>query len=358
MSEFEYHGGGVLSKIRRSDGKRVFYIRYMYRGRRITEKVGLNETRARGRIESRKEKLEDPAYIPEPIKRRRDAAKARRVKFKRFCEIYLRDWAGKDRAERRWFKYNVARLKKAFGGLNIEEITQHRIQRHLTGRKVGPVTRNHALRFIKNMLSRAVEWGYLDESPAAGMKHLHEPDRPEVFLTQEQAEKLVEACAEHLRAIVQTALLTGMRQGELLQLRWSDVNLGNRTLWVPGRKKGAKGRHVPINEDLGTLLDCIPRHTSHDHVFTYRGKPIQRIKRSWEDARTAAGVPGLRFHDLRHTWASWQVQAGVDLFTLMQVGGWRSVSMVRRYAHFDRRRLIDIAQNTNGKVGRIRITSS
>ena len=71
MYEFEYHGGGVLSKIRRRDGRRVYYIRYMYRGRRITEKVGLKEDRARGRIEARREKLEDPAYIPEPIKRER-----------------------------------------------------------------------------------------------------------------------------------------------------------------------------------------------------------------------------------------------------------------------------------------------
>lgn len=357
MSEFEYHGGGVLSKVRRGDGRRVYYIRYMRRGRRITEKVGLTEKRARGRIESRREQLEDPAYIPEPIKREREAAKIQRIKFRRFCEIYLRDWAGKDRAEDRWFKYSVARLGKAFGSLYLKEITQHRIQRHLAGRKVGPVTRNHALRFIKNMLTRAVDWGYLDESPAAGMKYIHEPDRPEVFLDQKQAEKLVEACAEHLRPIVQAALLTGMRQGELLQLRWSDVNSGNRTIWVPGRKKGAKGRHVPINADLANLLAVIPRHTSHDHVFTYRGKPIQRIKRSWEDARAAAELPGLRFHDLRHTWASWQVEAGVDLYMLMQVGGWRSFAMVQRYAHFDRRRFVDVAQNTNGKVGQIRVAT-
>jgi integrase len=118
------------------------------------------------------------------------------------------------------------------------------------------------------------------------------------------------------------------------------------------KTKSGKPRWIPINDDLLAVLRLIPRHVGHDRVFTYRGQPIDSVKRSWEQCRTLAGVQA-RFHDLRHTWASRMVMAGVDLFTLMDLGGWSSVAMVRRYAHFAPEYRIKAAQLVNGTAGQV-----
>lgn len=344
----------MLSKIR-TDGKRVYFIRYMYRGKRITEKVGLKEEKARGRIEARREAMEDPSYIPPPVKKALVAKSAkRRLKFKDFSKVFLREWGSKRKSHKAWFEHMAGQLDKAFGGLYLDRIDQYRIERYLTERrrKVQPATVNHSLRFIKNMLNRAVEWGFLDTNPAQRIKQLREPPPRERFLSQEETDRLIEHAADHLRPIIQTALLTGMRRSEILGLTWDRVHVDRQMIYLESTKSG-KPRWVALPDDLCTILKHLPRHVSHDRVFTYRGKPIATLKRSWENARALARLPEARFHGLRHTWASRMVMRGVDLYTLMELGGWSSISMVRRYAHFAPEHKISAAQLLNGTAGQV-----
>jgi hypothetical protein len=97
-NKFTYHGGGILSKTR-SDGKTVYFIRYTYQGKRITEKTGLQLERAKGRIESRREQLEDPNFVPPPVKRKRDRKRGQ-ITFREFGKVFLRDWASKRKSKR------------------------------------------------------------------------------------------------------------------------------------------------------------------------------------------------------------------------------------------------------------------
>ena len=364
--KFTYHGGGVLSKVR-SDGKRVYYIRYMYQGKRITEKVGLKEEKARGRIEARREAMEDPSYIPTPVKRAKEkAGRLRRIKFREFAKRFLVDHASKRRSESTWFRPMTNRMCREFGSLYLDELSHYRLERFITRRrkKVEPATANHDIRYLKNMLSRAVEWGFLKESPAARLKQLKEPPPRERFLRQEETDRLLAHCRTrrredgkfdrlgHLRPVIQTALLTGMRRGEILGLTWDRIHFDQRMIYVE-RTKSGEPRWIPMGDDLVELLRSLPRHVAHNRVFTYQGRPVDTLKHSWETLRKLAGLPGVRFHDLRHTWASRMVAAGVDLYELMEMGGWRSISMVRRYAHFAPDRKVRTAKLLDGTAGKV-----
>jgi integrase len=154
----------------------------------------------------------------------------------------------------------------------------------------------------------------------------------------------------HVRPIIQFALLTGCRRGEILGLTWNAVDLKGRRIHLRYTKNG-EARVLPMGDDLKALLEALPRHVSHNHVFTYWGRPIKSLQGSWEDAREKAGLEHVHFHDLRHTWASRQVAAGTDLYLLMKLGGWKSVSMVQRYAHFAPDYLQTAANRLNGTAG-------
>ncbi len=90
---------------------------------------------------------------------------------------------------------------------------------------------------------------------------------------------------------------------------------------------------LPLNESaMGVLRRQIGKHPAR--VFTYKGRPLKSVnENSWESALKRAGIRDFRWHDLRHTWASWLVQAGVPLSAVQELGAWETASMVRRYAH-------------------------
>ena len=360
QGNWESHGGGVRSKVRK-DGKRVYYIRYSWGGRRIIEKVGLSIERARGRIEARREAMEDPAYIPTPVKRERAAKPPKVPTFKEFGELFLEQYASKRVAKDSWFRPMVSRLAKVFSKRRLDVITRLEIERYLTMRAKArhPATVNHDIRFLKLMLKTAVAWKYLEENVAESIQLLKvPPPDPDVeagrFLTQKQTDALIDAAPDHVRPCVQLALLTGMRRGELLGLRWPQIKDG----WIRLHEtKSSKERRIPVTTEIATILRTIrkrhPRYI-HGYVLVYNGERMKSFKRSWENTRAAAKLPRVRFHDLRHTWASRLLRQGVSPFELQKLGGWGSLEMVtQRYGHFaedDRRAAME---RLSGTVGRI-----
>ena len=162
---------------------------------------------------------------------------------------------------------------------------------------------------------------------------LREPARRIRFLDRTEADRLQEALPRHLRPVVRFALATGCRMSEILQLEWSRVDFGRRVAWLDaGTTKSGDSRGIPLNNDAVLAL----RAVQGVHVrwcFTYRGKPMRAVGSAWERSRRRAGIEDFRFHDLRHTWASWHVMTGTSLQELMELGGWKSYEMVLRYAH-------------------------
>jgi len=154
---------------------------------------------------------------------------------------------------------------------------------------------------------------------------------------------LIEALPTHMKPIVEFALATGCRAGEILGLEWSRVDLARKVAWLDhGTTKSGDGRGIPLNADAVAALESTQGQHSR-WCFTFGGKRIHQSSTAWGLAKQRAGIEDFRFHDLRHTWASWHVQSGTSLPELMELGGWKSYEMVLRYAHLAPEKLSFVA---------------
>jgi integrase len=173
-----------------------------------------------------------------------------------------------------------------------------------------------------------------------------------VWLTHEQFEKLRKELPEHLALAAEFAVLTGLRMRSMLGLTWDRIDLRQCRAWVPkqGMKAGStfglplSPRAVKVLRKLKTL------NPEGAHVFQWKGEPIDDCNTlAFQKAVERAKVPEINWHALRHTFASWAVQSGVSLHELMQLGDWRSYSMVLRYAHLAPDHLASAAQKVSAR---------
>jgi integrase len=197
-------------------------------------------------------------------------------------------------------------------------------------------TANRYLALLGKMLNLAIDWGILNENPAAKVKFFSEKGNlREKILTANEEAALLDCCPHHLLPVVLTALHTGMKKGEILRLTWNQLDFSKRIIRVEKTKSG-KPRLVPINSFLFAVL-MKQRHESgtSEYVFpnSKTGEPLLDVKRSFHSAAKRASIRGLRFHDLRHTFASRLVEAGVDLITVKELLGHHSVKVTERYTH-------------------------
>ena len=227
-------------------------------------------------------------------------------------------------------------LHPYLGGLMLNHINGDVVWSIIQGEmKKGnkPATINRYLSLLRNLLRTARdEWQWIDSIPKVRLLPGEvERDR---WLTKEEADRLLAVCPPHLAAIVRFALATGCRAREILGLEWCRVDLNRGTAWLNQTKNGTP-RGVPLNRDsLAVLEDQVGKHPQF--CFTYRGEPIKAnvSNKAWFSALEKAGLDDFRFHDLRHTWASWHRQSGTSCDELKELGGWKTRSMVDRYAKF------------------------
>jgi integrase len=178
-----------------------------------------------------------------------------------------------------------------------------------------------------------------------------EPKRRIRWITPEQVQTLLSLLPEHQRDLVTFALATGLRHGNVLGLEWSQVDLQRKVAWIYGdQAKGGRDIHVSLNETaLGALQRQLGKHPLR--VFVFRDKPIAAANtRAWREALRKAGIADFRWHDLRHTWASWLAQSGVPMAVIQEMGAWESPEMVRRYAHLSPAVLADHAKVIDTKM--------
>ncbi len=210
----------------------------------------------------------------------------------------------------------------------IEGITQAKLADQCSNATV-----NRTLALVRSILRKALrEWQWLDRGPAVRM--LKEPTRRIRYLTHEEADRLMLELPPHLRDMAAFSLTSGLRAANVTGLRWSAVDIDRRLAWVhPDEAKARKAIPVPLNgEAVAILQKQIGKH--REVVFTFKGKPVEQLSTAaWYKALKRAGIENFRWHDLRHTWASWHVQSGTPLNVLQELGGWASYAMVQRYAH-------------------------
>ena len=225
------------------------------------------------------------------------------------------------------------------GDRQLSDITRDDIE-ELLPQDVKPATRNRYRAFIRAMLRAAErEWDWLDKAPV--LRTEAEPKKRVAFLTRDQAEVLIDSLPEKYRIPVRFALLTGLRRSNVFNLTWDKVDLERGMVIVEADEAKAGQRIlVPLNSAARALLHAMPE-PRQGRVW---GDLTRVWCNTWKAATKRAGVPWLRFHDLRHTWASWHAMAGTPLSVLQELGGWHSPQMVQRYAHLSPEHLAAAAE--------------
>ncbi len=224
-------------------------------------------------------------------------------------------------------------LQSYFGGKRISSINTWLVNKYRSRRlnEVAKATINRELAFLKTMLNFAVQRNWLSTNPLKGYKRFPEPPKTRI-VTKEEFRAVYGEASDFLKPILLMAVNTGMRRGEIFDLKWSNVNLAEGYLLVEDSKNN-ESRHITINKQLNEALKSVKYHASGDYVFSHGGSRVKTFKTAFNAAIRRAGVKPFRFHDLRHTFASNLVMKGVDLVTVGELLGHKSLSMTRRYSH-------------------------
>jgi integrase len=226
-------------------------------------------------------------------------------------------------------------------GSHLEGMVLERIDRDLVDfitqarRRSGVAngTVNRTLALLRSVLRAAVnDWEWLERAPK--IRLLPEGKGRTRYLTPAETERLLKALPPHLAAMVHFSLLTGLRQRNVRELRWSQVDVVRHQVWIHAdQAKSGRAIGCPLTDRAAEILgDESGKHPVY--VFTYRGAPVRWVNNSaWKRALRVAGIEDFRWHDLRHTWATRHMEAGTPLQILQELGGWASQQMTQRYAH-------------------------
>lgn len=229
-------------------------------------------------------------------------------------------------------------------GRNVERRSNSTVNRYMTA--------------LGNALTIATnEWEWIHENPMRKISKLSEPRGRVRFLDDEERERLLEACktsaSPYLHTLVVLALSTGARQGELLNLRWSDVDWRRRVLTLHDTKNKDR-RLLPLVHYALQLMEehNKVRNIASDWVFPSPSRPMKPwdCRSAWLSALRKANIQDFRFHDLRHSCASYLAMNGASLAEIAEVLGHKTLQMVKRYAHLSEVHTAQVVQRMNERI--------
>ena len=222
------------------------------------------------------------------------------------------------------------------GKLYLDQISRDvidRISQDKAATGVKPATVNRLLEVVRVILNTAAqEWEWIDHVPRVRL--LKTAQKRIRWLKREEVARLLPLLPAHLQAMVRFTLATGLRRTNVTGMQWSQVDLARRVAWIHAdQSKTGRPIGVPLNADaVNVLRGQLGQHDCY--CFHYKGNRIRQVStKAWYTALASAGITDFRWHDLRHTWASWHVQQGTPIHVLQELGGWSEIKMVQRYAH-------------------------
>lgn len=248
-------------------------------------------------------------------------------------------WLNDSRKERKRDRWFIEWLKPKIGEHMVSAVADpdviEMLRKHGLAAGWSHSTVDRCLRTVRAVLRKCVAWRYLESCPPIPMYGEEEGEAR--FLTPEEFQRLLAELPPHLHRAARFAVNTLLRMRSQSRLTWDRIDLKARQAWIPrAQMKGRAGAfNFPLNDEaLQVLRECRAAAPTGLHVFQYEGRPIDDFNRgAFQKACKRAGLSWLRWHDLRHTGASWAVQSGVTLPELMVLGNWKSYRMVLRYAH-------------------------
>jgi integrase len=295
-------------------------------GPRVRESAGTSNRKAAQEYHDR---LKAQAWREEKLSERHTAT------WDEAAKRFLDEAEGK--ASLKEYERQVAFWTEHFRGRSLDAITRQRVAELVEAKAHTPATRNRYVACIRAILKKSAgAWEWLDRAPK--LKTYTEPKQRIRWITEKEAQGLLAALPEWLAEMARFSLATGLRQSNVLRMEWTQVDVVRRVAWVhPDQAKARKAIGVPLNEDaVAVVLRQRGKHLRRVFVG-HDGEPMDSWKTTaqvaWKSACKEAGIKDFRWHDLRHTWASWHVQRGTPLYALKELGGWETLEIVKRYAH-------------------------
>ena len=230
-------------------------------------------------------------------------------------------------------------LCKIFGSKKLSDISTKDIEEFKSVRikEVSPATVNRSLSVLRHLINLAKRWKkFFGENPVSIAGMLEENNLVERILSPEEQGRLIEASIGYLRPIISTALNTGMRRGEILGLKWSDVDMDTGLITVSQtNSKSKKQRKIFINRILRKeLAELKLKSGGNEFVFlSDKGRRLKEVKNGFDAACRRAGIEGLRFHDLRHTPATRMIESGGSIVAVCKILGHSDIKTTMRYTH-------------------------
>ena len=351
---------GLQFELRQSGGH--FSYRYSYQGRQRGIPIGpygvLKVTDARRRAVELARMValgQDPLNIKDEQRLCPTFHEFFTHKYLPFVKVDKRSWPTDESLYRN-------HIKDAFGEIKLNQITKGKVRDFLhskisSGSAKGTV--NRMLVLLRYSFNLAIEWEVagVTENPAKGVKPFQENNKIERYVTQEESLALKAALEQSvnplLKYIIAYLLVTGARKQEALRARWDDIDL-NANVWRIPLSKSGKVRHITLSETAVDFLILVKANNatllgqqfdSCPYVFPNPStlKPFCNVFYAWDTARRLAGLPEVRIHDLRHTFASTLVNNGVSLYEVQKLLGHAHIRTTERYAHLKQERLQESA---------------
>lgn len=251
-------------------------------------------------------------------------------------------------------------LRPRWGKLHLDEITTQDIAKWFAEKRdagLAPATVEKIRIVFNRSFELALRWKMpgITSNPIKGIPRRKFSNARDRFLSSEEAERLQQAVAAssnpQLKHIVGLLLLTGARKSELLKAKWQDVDLDRRAWFIPDSKTG-KSRHVPLSQAAVDIINQLPRWEKCPWLLPNpeTREPYNDVKRAWDTARRAAGMPDLHLHDLRHSAASFMINSGIALYTVGRILGHADFQSTARYSHVAQDTLLDAVEAGAAKM--------
>lgn len=324
---------GLLLRVQPS-GVRSWCVQWA-RGRRVTlgKYPAVSATAARTRALA---VLADAAAHGTPAAARKAERKAERVTLAQFVATAYRPWACANLRQGKEESRRLLAVWRDLADVPLSDITAWQVERWRASRRkagIATATVNRDLALLKSALAHARKWGMLDADPLAAVRQRRVDNARVRYLSPAESQRLRAALSarpyDHIVPAVLLTLNTGLRFGELVALTWADIDLPAKVLTVrAATAKSGRTRHLPLNAEAIAAL-----RAWHDRQPQGRLFPYTTFKRAWATLLREAGITGLRWHDLRHDFASQLVMHGVDLNTVRELLGHADMKMTLRYAH-------------------------
>lgn len=275
-----------------------------------------------------------------------------------------RDWDSavkrylSEKADKRTIEHDKSMLRwssQYLKGKALSEITPDVIENIIEERRTGHSTRtvngvsnatiNRHMEAIQRVLNCAIAWEWIQSAPK--IRKMKESAGRLRWLTKDEISRLLKDLPLHLNQMARLTLASGLRENNVIELEWSQVDTERKVLWIHAdRSKNGKAMSIPLNTMAIQVIE--ERRGLHDvYVFAFNGKPMYRASTGgWYKALKTANITGFTWHGLRHTWASWHVMNGTPLEVLQKLGGWSSLQIVMRYAHLAPEHIASWAENS------------